>query len=769
MRELISNLSVKISAHRQFSFRSSEGRFPNGYCIGLYIWPYKSLPILPSKHELPMKLRFKKHTALQFTLLFLALLWGCKKDFSLVNPSQEPAHFPITVGEAKDWFAKRPVASSLTEAEEKIIVPVIPAWEKAMPGYAQSGKEIIIVPLQGDSLVTKATDSQANVVMLLSKDSVNEVTGQLLMYRADSAYFAAHSNNLSLGDFSGEFLFFDLDYNYKFGCVMGNGVPTEKIDRVTVTMKNEGEAEDRDDSTLDCVPYSIETIYCWRVREYAFDRLDCITWVETFIDCDLIGGGGGSGGGSTGGGGGSTGGTGGGSTGGTGGGGISISTPVPNGPSPQTPPQFAQFISQNMPLEVFNTLNGVLPPGFTPELALQLQALHLQDALSVDEFNHLLVNPTLIPLLLDFCMEFPSDDNSVGTNNQTPVGPNDPQPTIGEGQYCDVFKKIVLDCKLDFAQAKWLGGNKEEFDQINTFLRKHQWDAAAVQTMQWYINSNAKGTFPNFVEDDNLFPISLVYDYALNYIVYKKECQDGNNGVPCSNLHVCWEAIHRTLGGYVHVALDICGFVVPVAGEGCDAINGVLYTLEGDFLNATISYASAIPVSGWFTIGGKYVGLFVKSSNGVTHSLSVTRTAGNIIDFGNRNKLRTVLGITNTANEAHHIIPWELGNHELTQLAAEGKFHMNHPKNGIEVERFRADPGTGLHANHPQYNNKVLQKMDILMENLRDYYGPSSVPSSVAREKLIELEENIRNHINLNPTVKINALTLNGVNIPTVP
>ena len=84
-----------------------------------------------------MKHVLKKHTALQFTLLFLALLWGCKKDFSLVNPSQPPPHFPITMGEAKDWFANRPVVSSLTEEEEKIIVPVIPSWEKATIGYAQ--------------------------------------------------------------------------------------------------------------------------------------------------------------------------------------------------------------------------------------------------------------------------------------------------------------------------------------------------------------------------------------------------------------------------------------------------------------------------------------------------------------------------------------------------------------------------------------------------------------------------------------------------------
>jgi len=46
-----------------------------------------------------------------------------------------------------------------------------------------------------------------------------------------------------------------------------------------------------------------------------------------------------------------------------------------------------------------------------------------------------------------------------------------------------------------------------------------------------------------------------------------------------------------------HNALDVIG-VIPVIGEGADFINGVWYTVEGDALNASLCYASMIPVIG---------------------------------------------------------------------------------------------------------------------------------------------------------------------------
>jgi RHS repeat-associated protein len=60
----------------------------------------------------------------------------------------------------------------------------------------------------------------------------------------------------------------------------------------------------------------------------------------------------------------------------------------------------------------------------------------------------------------------------------------------------------------------------------------------------------------------------------------------------------------------VHGALDVLG-LVPVAGEAFDAINGALYLLEGDVVNASISFASMLPVAGIAIVGIGRIGLRV--------------------------------------------------------------------------------------------------------------------------------------------------------------
>ncbi|NDI34537.1 RHS repeat-associated core domain-containing protein [Chengkuizengella sediminis] len=54
-----------------------------------------------------------------------------------------------------------------------------------------------------------------------------------------------------------------------------------------------------------------------------------------------------------------------------------------------------------------------------------------------------------------------------------------------------------------------------------------------------------------------------------------------------------------------HDMLDAFG-LVPFLGEPADLFNGFLYTIEGDKINATLSYASLIPFGGWFASSIKY-------------------------------------------------------------------------------------------------------------------------------------------------------------------
>ncbi|WP_160647841.1 RHS repeat-associated core domain-containing protein [Chengkuizengella marina] len=52
-----------------------------------------------------------------------------------------------------------------------------------------------------------------------------------------------------------------------------------------------------------------------------------------------------------------------------------------------------------------------------------------------------------------------------------------------------------------------------------------------------------------------------------------------------------------------HTYLDVAGIVF----DGADLINGILYTIEGDAVNASISYAALIPVAGWVATGSKII------------------------------------------------------------------------------------------------------------------------------------------------------------------
>lgn len=65
------------------------------------------------------------------------------------------------------------------------------------------------------------------------------------------------------------------------------------------------------------------------------------------------------------------------------------------------------------------------------------------------------------------------------------------------------------------------------------------------------------------------------------------------------------QAFWNTTKEIIHTGLDILG-LIPGGGEIFDGINGIFYTIEGDGLNATLSFAATIPIAGWIATGSKY-------------------------------------------------------------------------------------------------------------------------------------------------------------------
>lgn len=140
-------------------------------------------------------------------------------------------------------------------------------------------------------------------------------------------------------------------------------------------------------------------------------------------------------------------------------------------------------------------------------------------------------------------------------------------------------------------------------------------------------------------------------------------------------------------------------------------INGALYAIDGDGVNASLSVVSALPFYGYITSGPK-IGFKVIQAATDLNSRKVLRwilDKKGFITFGDQNQLRKILELTDTNMHAHHIIPWQksIQEHPVIQKAAKSKnaFHMNESLNGIPVQKIR-------NSTHNDYNNLIKMKLD---------------------------------------------------------
>ena len=300
---------------------------------------------------------------------------------------------------------------------------------------------------------------------------------------------------------------------------------------------------------------------------------------------------------------------------------------------------------------------------------------------------------------------------------------------------------------------------------VTAFLTAHPQNPQAQRALLTMANVSAQGwltgPYPDSQRDAIIalynFPDPEMYsEFILNCAYLKK--QNPNR----SNYLIGAEAYLMTISGYVHTLFDICG-LVPLGGELCDLANGVLYVIEGDGVNATLSFAATIPVVGWVATGAKYAKVAVKiTGTQTTKILKITHAGGGSLTFGARTTLRTVMNITDAANDAHHIIPWGKQSHSLVQHAAKADnipYHMNHVKNGKEIKRFRFDQPDGIHANHPQYDANVEAKMaEVWQDLVDDFGGEANIPVNEASQRLRDLQNFIGSKIDANPNTKINDL-----------
>lgn len=201
--------------------------------------------------------------------------------------------------------------------------------------------------------------------------------------------------------------------------------------------------------------------------------------------------------------------------------------------------------------------------------------------------------------------------------------------------------------------------------------------------------------------------------------------------------------------------LDVLG-LIPGIGEYADLANGVIYTLQGDGFNATLSFASTIPVYGWFTTNAKWASKVVTGASGRSIRLKLIKD-GNQVVFSYRGQLAKVITVP-PGKHAHHIIPWNKRTDVLVQHAAKGdNLHMNDFNNGIAIENWRNQP------NHPIYDNQVQNSLNQIKTNLENQYGTSLEnisPNAVASELKV-FQDYLKALISNNPNKHLNELSIN--------
>ncbi|HMJ47193.1 MAG TPA: AHH domain-containing protein [Ferruginibacter sp.] len=211
-------------------------------------------------------------------------------------------------------------------------------------------------------------------------------------------------------------------------------------------------------------------------------------------------------------------------------------------------------------------------------------------------------------------------------------------------------------------------------------------------------------------------------------------------------LKIYWEASQEI----IHLGLDVIG-LVPVVGEVADLANGLIYTIQGDGVNAALSYSATLPLAGWASFGIKMAKRSVTTANGSKRTLKWMVQTGNIINFGDRNLLRKVLGLANSDSRiAHHLIPWEKANHRAVQKAAEGykvtsqgadnAFHLNEALNGIPLNQV-------VHSgNHAAYLARVQARLDAIPTNFSPQQTRQAIETLINDIK-VQIQNNPNTHI----------------------
>jgi hypothetical protein len=318
---------------------------------------------------------------------------------------------------------------------------------------------------------------------------------------------------------------------------------------------------------------------------------------------------------------------------------------------------------------------------------------------------------------------------------------------LAQGQFQWLFQNPTV--------TNWLTDNPQHAEETLSFATSKNFDAEATTAIKFITDLASLGQLPvqanspSFHQAFNQYPelsenISAdpgIY-WAMAFAVERARLKWEHP--TWSDWHVNISAAWNVSKKGVHVTLDGIG-LVPGIGEIADLTNaGIYFVFDGDYVSGTLSVASAVPISGWFSTGAKYA---TKTLDGGVGILWHVDDFGKI-SFGSRGGLARVLKTAGTGKQAHHIIPWEKLDHDVIQTAAKkdgtNPFHMNDASNGMALGPVQHQ------GSHPAYTDAVLNRLDKIKEQF-----PNITPE-IAAQKVLFLTNKIRDVVNQHSDKKVN-------------
>uniref|UniRef100_UPI0030ECA064 AHH domain-containing protein n=1 Tax=Ascidiimonas aurantiaca TaxID=1685432 RepID=UPI0030ECA064 len=322
--------------------------------------------------------------------------------------------------------------------------------------------------------------------------------------------------------------------------------------------------------------------------------------------------------------------------------------------------------------------------------------------------------------------------------------------------------RVISDLGItDSHQMRWLHANEHAAHSVRSFLVENSFSEEAMLSAKINVELAASGLSPTDLSSPAASSIiqkhipqlgtpMLMARYtalsAMEAWIIMSEYPDGYEFSDWELFTIAMDAQMEAL----HLLLDLAG-LAPGVGAIFDAANGLLYTVEGDYAGAGLSFAAAIPFLGDWTTVARISKKVFNLQNGKRVFLKIYKMANGMLKFSNRGQLRKVLGIRDSSIHAHHIIPFSLAEHPVVQNAAKFKtetktpWHMNDIINGVPLPQSLHQTG------HKKYTDKI----EVILDRIRNDVGDNL---ELSHTRLTSFAKNLKNIIENNPTLDLGQI-----------